>query len=88
MHQTCRRYSRPGDAFGHSQHEEPVKIHYALPLAVAIGVEFGALKGAKPAELPVQAPAKYELAINLKTAKALGIQFHPRYLLVLTRLIE
>lgn len=86
------RHALPSSVFGHRMAEAGGLMSYG-PENVdnyrLAGIYVGRiLKGEKPADLPIQQPIKFEMFINLRTAKALGITVPPSILLQATKVIE
>jgi hypothetical protein len=75
---TCLRISAFRSKADIFQHIMVQQCRFVSPIKAVI-------LAAKPADLPVQQPIKFELVINLKTAKVLASPYHPRSLPALTR---
>jgi ABC-type uncharacterized transport system substrate-binding protein len=85
------RYSMPalyGNNFAKSGGLIAYGTDFAETFRQGAGYVDRILKGANPGELPIQLPAKFELAINLKTAAALGLTIPPNLLAVADEVIE
>jgi putative tryptophan/tyrosine transport system substrate-binding protein len=79
---TAARYGVPAIYYNRAFAKSGGLISYGIDFAESYRLAAGdrILKGASPADLPVQQPTKYELAINIKTAKALGLDIPPSVL--------
>ena len=73
--------AEPGGLMAYAADEEEI-VRRAGNLAAKI------LKGARPADLPVEEPTMYQFVVNLRTAKALGLTIPPSVLARATQLIE
>ena len=90
--QLALKYRIPAVSFVRAIAEEGGLMTYSAPVAeayqrAAVFVD-KILKGAKPADLPAEQPTRFELVINMKTAKALGLTIPPAFLARADEVIE
>jgi putative ABC transport system substrate-binding protein len=85
LHKIPAIYPQPQYVFGGG-----LMSYYATTSLREIAVQYVVpiLRGAKPADLPIQGPSKFRLDINLKTAKALGVEVRPNLLAIADEVIE